>query len=211
MSETPPRRRHPSTTHGAKERSQIRDEEIWLLRQRGWTCERIGRHVGLAQSGVSKSLQRTSKLLAERFVSRAEEIKIQQTAILEKIAEVALEQFSRSTHLAEETERITGRAAYDSRNQEVVDLPDLHKTVRRGQTGNPAHLAQAIKAYESIRAIWGLNAPEQLKVETEDTGIAQQLDTKLSDLAERFALLQRGTSGNDAEGDAGDVPREPEQ
>jgi hypothetical protein len=105
-------------------------------------------------------LKRKEKALAAEFKEQAEEIKARQTEQLERIAEEAFAQWLRSYEDHERVTTETGRVkATDSGI--VIPLPDKETVVREGQSGNPALLAQAMKALADARAIWGLGSAEE--------------------------------------------------
>lgn len=155
----------------AEQRQQL-EEDAWRLRVKGWLISRIAEHLGVDKSTISRALDRVEKRLAKEFAAQAEVIKARQTAQLEHIHAAAMEQWERSTEDAELTRTVTKTLAkttsdYDPANDEPLEKEVVEETVtseRRGQSGNPALLAQAREALADIRAIWGLDAPKKADI-----------------------------------------------
>jgi len=146
---------------GQTTRQATRDHEIqaWDLRCRlQYTEVQIAETLGVHQSTAHRMLARMEKRLFNELRDRAEAYKVRQTGQLHAIYEEAMTAWRKSTVDSEVVATTSGRSAMSS-NGAVVDLPDQILTTRAGQSGNPALLAKAMDALESIRAIWGFNAP----------------------------------------------------
>jgi predicted transcriptional regulator len=140
-----------------------REKEAWELRQQFWTEQRIADHLGIERSTVSKMLDRVERDLAERLAEEALPIKARQTAMLERVAEEAFEQWKRSCEDAE-VERISTKEVnlVNDEDEGAIAIPAVEvKTTneRKGQSGNPALLEKAMNALADVRKIWGLDAP----------------------------------------------------
>jgi hypothetical protein len=118
-------------------------------------------------------LKRKEKALAAEFREEAEEIKARQTEQLALIAEEALRAWERSQQDAETVTTTQGRYKIDKATGAAVPLPPEERRTVTGQSGNPALLAQAMKALADARAIWGLEAPK--KSEVAATGEVQKV------------------------------------
>lgn len=140
-----------------KEGRNEAEREVWLRRVKGWTQQRIADDLGIPQPTVCAMLKRIESKLALEFKERAAEIKAQQTAVHERIAQEALLQWERSCQDAERISTVTGRARATELG--VIELPDQETRTVEGQSGNPALLEKAMAAYAVIRTIWGLDAP----------------------------------------------------
>ncbi|HEY9015913.1 MAG TPA: hypothetical protein VIM84_12720 [Gemmatimonadales bacterium] len=149
-----------------------RERDWWLLRVEGWTQQRIADHAGVDQTTVGKALRRIEKQLAAEFKEQAEEIKARQTAVLERVADEALQQWQRSCQDSERVSVVQGRhrVVGADENAKVLPLPDQVTVITEGQSGNPALLEKAMAAMAAVRQIWGLDAP----VKREDT-VNQQI------------------------------------
>ena len=169
----------------SKEELATIEREAWTLRMRGWTGDRIADHLGVHRTTVHRMLSRIERRLADKFEDDAREVKGRQTALLERIAESALEQWERSCGNATKTRTVSKRVERKPDSGErasdyVEDVPadldedEAHVVERTseewGQCGNPALLAQARGALADVRTIWGLDAPKRQEVTGEDGG-----------------------------------------
>lgn len=168
-----------------RQRNQAHQEEAWRLRIDGWTQARIAAHLGISQQRVSQLLVVIEKRLHAEFAGQAEEIKARQTEQLQEVYREAVDQWRRSCEDAEKTTVISGRVKAGEFG--VIDLPDLETVSREGQSGNPALLAQAMKALADIRQIWGLNAAEKQEISGPGGGPVR--------ITEVVVELPRGESG----------------
>lgn len=149
------------------ERTAENERRAWELRLQGWTERRIGDELGVHRSTVGKMLQRMEKRLAAEFRDHAEEVKARQTGRLERLFEELVEQWRRSCEDGVTETTVEGRCQVDKTTGEIVPLPTETRRTVSGQSGNPALLAQALKALADIRAIWGLDAPKRTDVTSE--------------------------------------------
>jgi hypothetical protein len=135
----------------------------WELRLLGHSQQRIAAELGVSQQLVSRLLQKIEQRLFAEFRDRAEAEKALQTARLESIFAQAMAAWARSCEDAEKVTTVSGRSKVFE-DGAAVTLPDLRTVSRQGQTGNPALLAQAMKALSDIRDLWGLNSPQRTEI-----------------------------------------------
>jgi predicted transcriptional regulator len=162
---------------GNRPRSEIsaeREKRVWALRQRGWLQARIAAELKVSQQAVSLALARIEKRVYEELSATVAQTKARQTAQLEHICAEAIAAWERSLEDAtgedstEESVEIPAKNAdADAGASDVAVVPVKVKTrrTRRGQSGNPQLLAQALAALASIREIWGLDAPKAMTAE----------------------------------------------
>jgi predicted transcriptional regulator len=151
-----------------EEQRIVRDQEMWEKRLLGWSQQQIADHLNVSQPLVSSTLDRIEKRLHAEFVAQAEEVKARQTAQLEEVYRKALEQWERSCEDAEQVTTVTGLAK--ATEQGYVPLPDRETRTVKGQSGNPALLAQALDALAAIRKIWGLDAAQKQEISGPEGG-----------------------------------------
>ncbi len=179
-----------------------REIAAWELRQQGWSSGRIASELGVARSTVWKMLARVDRRALAQFEDQVMRQKVEQTEQLQQIVDEALQAWERSKQDVEMGTTTTGRA-HVSRGGNVVDLPDLAVTQRRPQNGNPAFLAQALRALSGMREIWGLNAPRQRELDGKDRSSPASLFADLSD-----EELERRIAEAEGEMPLGEVPEE---
>jgi predicted DNA-binding protein YlxM (UPF0122 family) len=128
------------------------EREAWALRVQGWTLRRIADQLGVCHQAVHAACSRVEKRLHAQFSKRTEQVKSRQTAQLEHLIHDVLDEWRRSKLDAETVKTTDGGGE-----------PKTERTVK-GQTGNPALLAQARGAMEDIRKIWGVDAPIKTEI-----------------------------------------------
>lgn len=171
-----------------------REARAWELRQRCRTTRQIAHELDIDHSTVVRMLDRVEKRLLESVNADVLQVKLRQTQQLERLLSEAVSEWERSK-LPVEVERTVTKAT-ELTGQEVaplwpetgedeeptgapkpqVTLPAVEVTTTRevrGQTGNPALLAQARGALADIRAIWGLDAPQKQDVTTDGKPLNQ--------------------------------------
>jgi len=148
-----------------RDRTQEREEQAWKLRVEGKTQVQIGESLGIPQQTVCDILKRVAARHAEEFRDHAEAVKTRQTEQLEQVYSQAMTAWERSLTEEERQTVVKGRAVVDKFGA-VVELPDVTTISRVGKCGDPALLAQAMKALAEIRAIWGLDAPKKVDATT---------------------------------------------
>lgn len=141
-----------------------RERRAWELRKQCWTQKQIADELGMAQSSVSDALQRVEKRLYEEFSTSAHVLKARQTEQLDHIAAEALLAWEQSKLDAESTEVTEEETEIGDEGNKFPATNRKTKKVTKGQTGNPALLAQAIAALAAQRSIWGAEAPKKTDV-----------------------------------------------
>jgi len=142
-----------------RQRTQDREQEAWRLRVAGFSQWQIAEKLDISQPAVSKILARVGKRLAEEFLEEVRSVKMAQTETLERIMAESLAAWQRSKQDAQTLATVHGRTTV--KDGEVIALPDQITQTVTGQSGNPAHLAQARGALADIRSLWGLDAPQR--------------------------------------------------
>jgi DNA-binding CsgD family transcriptional regulator len=145
------------------EEIQQREQDTWRLRVMGLTQWQIADRLSLSQAAVSKILARVGVRLAQEFVEEVRSIKAQQTAILDHVTAEALSAWERSKEDGVTEQTVKGKTAGKAEGESGQAKAQITRTVV-GQSGNPAHLAQARGALADIRAIWGLDSPARAEV-----------------------------------------------
>jgi predicted transcriptional regulator len=123
--------------------SDALDREINALDIRGYTGAEIARRLNITPAAVSLRLK---KLNARTMTDRTERV-AQELRTLERVIHEALDAWEKSKAAAE---TVTLEQWSDGKERTIK------KTEQ--QTGNPAHLANALKAAESRRKLLGLDA-----------------------------------------------------
>lgn len=144
---------------------QEREETAWKLRVEGRTQQQIADTVGLSQAAISLLLKRVGERHAEEFRDQAEAVKTRQSEQLERVFNQAMAAWERSL-TDEERRTITKGRVRVMDSGMMIEIPDTETIMRVGQSGNPALLAQAMKALADIRSIWGLDAPKKVDATT---------------------------------------------
>lgn len=127
--------------------------KAWRLRvEERLTQSEIAERIGCDHSTVSRWLAETEDELAARFTDEALRVRAQITGRLQDIGRRAMGAFERS-----QEDDVTETETHGPQGTE-------HRTVTRGQSGNPALLEAARKADMDIAALWGLEAPKKTDV-----------------------------------------------
>jgi predicted transcriptional regulator len=143
--------------------ARTRESRAWELTRRGYTQERVAATLGVTQQAVSKILRRAEGRFLDEFRERVAAEKARQTAVLEWVVEEALDAWQQSKRPATITEvSILPPAGRRKKGGERT------RKTEKGQSGNPAHLAEARAALREIRAIWGLDAPARTEAPAND-------------------------------------------
>jgi DNA-binding MarR family transcriptional regulator len=154
-------------SNGADDQTRIATEaKAWELRQRGWTQSRIARELGLDQGTICRMLGRIERRELKRLSKRVQSEKARQTAILEHIADEALQAWELS-------KRPKRRASTRKSALGSVDVTEMEE-----REGEPAYLDRAQAALDRLRQLWGLNAPAKKPDENQGltySALAQRL------------------------------------
>ena len=135
-----------------------READVWNLRRKGWTQERIAAELNITQGAVSKALKRVSAQVRADLMADVELVQTEQIAQLQHVAEEAFEAWERSKDSSKSLSKTTkpgriGRGAHEETTMRVDD-----------QYGDPRYLQTAMKALDDIRKITGANAPYELNL-----------------------------------------------
>lgn len=145
-----------------------RERRAWELRVTQFQTEQqIADALGIDTSTVCRMLQRLEKRLAKTFEGQAAEIKAEQTAQLQHIAQEAIRAWERSQQDAEIERTVSGPQGATT------------TTERRGQVGDSRFLDQVRGALEDIRDIWGLDAPKRTDVTSDGQPIKALIGIEL--------------------------------
>ena len=179
-------------TRPSDEEQAAREARAWELRQKGWSQARIAADLGITQQGVSTLLRRLARQFGRDFKKRVEEVKAEQTAVLEFLIDEALQEWERSK-LPIEKQQIKGDVFTPKRNPESDDdyddeeeddeiaaedektqpvglgVAELTKKTE-GRLADPRYLQEARSAMGDVRKIWGMDAPEKVEVEQKLSG-----------------------------------------
>jgi DNA-binding CsgD family transcriptional regulator len=153
-----------------------RERRAWELRVKGLTQGQIADQLDISQQGVSEILRRVEKRVLAELSASVAELKARQTAQLEYVYREAIAAWERSLRNAKSVETTTEPAKSDDPAVGVDGGskagPTTTRTKRtvKGQSGNPALLAQALAALADIRAIWGAEAPRKLATDIQSDG-----------------------------------------
>jgi len=147
-------------TNGSADQTRVeRVRRAWALRCRGWTHQRIADDIGVNRATVTKWLAAVEARELGRLSDQVEQTKARHTAILEHIADEALQAWERSkkplTRMTEKTTRPVLTPSDDGPppETEAVNTKQTEVTQRDGE---PAYLDRATIALDAIRRIWGL-------------------------------------------------------
>lgn len=136
-----------------------READVWNLRRKGWTQERIAAELKITQGAVSKALKRVSTQVRADLMADVERVQTEQVAQLQHIAEEAFEAWERSKAAAKSLTKHTTPARHptgQARESTTMNLVDQH--------GDPRYLQTAMKALDDIRKITGANAPDEINL-----------------------------------------------
>ena len=135
------------------------EDAAWALRRQCLTEAEIAEKLGISQPAVSKILKRVEDRVLKSLAREIGREKARQTSQLDWVAAEAARAWARSLGDAvtvKQTDTPIGPEGGDG---------DRTETTVKGQSGNPALLAQLRGALADVRAIWGLNAPKKLELD----------------------------------------------
>jgi len=140
-----------------KEQQKQREQQVWSLRSRGYTHERIASEVGVDKSTITKMLQRLSLAASKLLISEVVEEKYAQVGMLRHVIEESMDGWERSKQSAKVLTTKT-----TSNPGEGGSKPS-DATVRvADQDGDTRYLSEARAALADIRKLLGLDSPSKL-------------------------------------------------
>ncbi len=143
-----------------------REVQVWTLRQKFYTHQRIADELGLERSTVTKMLQRVTKRALNSLADDIREKKVAQLEQLEYIADEAIQGWHRSREAQKNVSRRTtekaGRLTGGKREETLIQTSDMD--------GDPRYLETAMKALADIRKIAGIDAPKAVELSGKDGG-----------------------------------------
>jgi len=150
----------PSAKQLAAENARLKKQAtIYRLRLQGLEEAEIGSRIGVSQQEVSRCLVREQERRRRERDITSQQMADREAAELALVKREAWRGWMRSLKDAVETTEQDG-----GQNSGAVS------TKRKGQSGNPAHLATVIRASERIAKLYGLDAPppaRELTITTE--------------------------------------------
>jgi transposase len=199
-----------SVTQETKASRIEREARIWQLYVEGWLQVDIAKEVGVRQGTVSKTITRIyNRMMEDQSDLAFAEMRRQydQLREVEKESMAAWIASKENANIVTQTTVATPKKEQPDEEGEAPKRfdqqdPQPVRTTRRVevQTGNPAHLANAMRAMEGIRRMMGLNSPEQVefspKVEAGKSKSGRALPPDI--LAEAIGyLIEAGESMDD--------------
>jgi hypothetical protein len=170
----------PSAKQHAAEMARLKQQAtVYRLRLQHLTEVEIGERLGISHQAVSRCILREQERLRYiRDLTNQQRVE-QETAELDLVKREAWRGWTRSLKDAVETTEDEG-----GKNNGAVT------TKRKGQSGNPAHLAAIIRASERIAKLYGLDAPPPSKdPESQPQGPAMEiLETIIESIEEADRL-----------------------
>jgi len=139
-------------------RIQTREMRALELSIHGSTQREIAEELGVSQPAVSKILSRLEERYAREVVANLDRHRAKQTLRLEH-------QYAESMRAWTESKQdSTVRRQRKGQNAAGHAGPSVAELVVENQHGDPRYLEQARKALNDIRKVWGIDAPQQLRV-----------------------------------------------
>lgn len=138
-----------------------REVQVWALRQKFFTHQRIADELGLERSTVTKMLQRITRRSLNALGDDIREKKVAQLEQLEYIADEAIQGWHRSKEAQKNVSRRTseksGRLVGGGKREEtLIQTSDMD--------GDPRYLETAMRALAEIRKIAGIDAPKAVEL-----------------------------------------------
>jgi predicted transcriptional regulator len=144
--------------HEPRARIQTRELRALQLSIQGWTQRQIADELGVSQPAVSKILSRLEERYAREVVASLDRHRAKQTLRLEHQYSESMRAWQESKEDSTIRRQRKGQGAAGQAASSVAEL------VVENQHGDPRYLEQARKALNDIRKVWGIDAPQQLKV-----------------------------------------------
>lgn len=151
------------------------------LQLQGLTHAEIAAKIDVSRVTVQRALAKHNRRVGEKLMRRALEFKAKQVRQLEYLYSESVSEWHRSKLDSESTKTTEG----------IGEIGDRTEVTIRGQTGNPAILAQARGTLSDIRGILGIDAPRTSDVTSGGKALNQgQLDLAKLSMNELLILRQ---------------------
>lgn len=138
-----------------KEVARERERQAWDLRQQNWTLIRIARELKVSESAICQILQRVSRRVLGKLAEDVEQVKREQTARLERLADEVYQEWTRSKGPKKTVIRRTTKG-------EGEDAPVVEETTTQSaeeQIGDMGCIDRLRDLMADVRKIWGADAP----------------------------------------------------
>ena len=174
-----------------------RRQEVWRLRvEEGLPQTKIAQALGISQTTVSRDLEAMTRHIIGRLEKEVQHEKAFQLSALRAAYRESIEAWNKSkqsrTKVREARKRIgkvigrlpNGEPLFEvdnDGNPVMIDLEVVRTTEVIASYGNPAFLAQALKALGDLRQLLGINAPLEInwKQELEKAGLGDEEASKI--------------------------------
>ena len=144
--------------HEPRARIQTRALRALELSIQGSTQRQIADELGVSQPAVSKILSRIEEMYAHEVIANLDRHRAKQTLRLEHHYSQSMRAWEESKQDSTIRRQRKGQGAAGQTGPSVAEL------VVENQHGDPRYLEQARKALNDIRKVWGIDAPQQLRV-----------------------------------------------
>ena len=144
--------------HEPRARIQTRELRALELSIQGSTQRQIAEELGISQAAVSKILSRLEARYAREVVASLDRHRAKQTLRLEHHYSESMRAWAESKQDSTIRRQRKGQGAAGQAGSSIAEL------IVENQHGDPRYLEQARKALNDIRKVWGIDAPQQLKV-----------------------------------------------
>jgi DNA-binding CsgD family transcriptional regulator len=144
--------------HEPRARIQTRELRALELSIQGSTQRQIAEELGVSQPAVSKILSRLEDRYAREVVAGLDRHRAKQTLRLEHHYSESMRAWQDSKQDSTIRRQRKGPGAAGQGGTSIAEL------IVENQHGDPRYLEQARKALNDIRKVWGIDAPQQLKV-----------------------------------------------
>lgn len=184
------RRRGRGGQQGHEPRARIRTREMRAMELTvlGWSQHRIAEDLGVSQAAVSKILKRIELRVLRESNAMAERHKARQTLRLEHLYGQAM------TAWEESKGDVMRRLHRKTQGRDAGGGATIAELITENQHGDPRYLEEARKLLADHRKLWGLDAPQKLKVQTSTTPYDDMTEEELRGALDRQrALLSAAT------------------
>src|SRR5688500_10405890 len=166
------RRQGRGGKRGHEPRSRVRLREVQVFEQilAGRTQHQIAAALDISQPAVSKIARRLEERLLADVAYKVDRQRAKQTMRLEFIYQEAIHAWHESKQeIQRRRQRRTGHGG--------ADATTIAEVISENGHGDPRFLDEARRALADLRKVWGVDAPEQVSIET--THVASMTDEAL--------------------------------